>query len=248
MATVICTACGAAVPEGSRFCENCGAALAAREEIKQETVEIPPVPPVPEWKVQPASGPEEAPVPGWVTENTLDPLEGAELRRELDAVLAETSPAAPGIPAVPEVPTAPEAPAVPLSPGLAAAAAAVSAASAAPAAPAAPAEPAAPAAPAAPVSDKPGRKSRYAPMTSWGMALEILLMSIPVLGQILMIIWACGGCRKIARRNLARAYVILLLLAIVLTVAAALVLRFCFADELTRLFEQLVPGYTIRWG
>jgi len=85
-------------------------------------------------------------------------------------------------------------------------------------------------------------------MSSVGMAVEIFLMSIPVIGFILMILWSCGVCRKIARRNLARACLILLVVAVVLLVAAALLARFVFPEELTRLVEQILPGYTIQWN
>ncbi len=95
---------------------------------------------------------------------------------------------------------------------------------------------------------RPGRKSPYAPMNSAGIALQLFLMNIPVLGLILSIIWACGVCRKITRRNLARAHLILLIISVILIVAGALVLRFCFPEELTRAFEQAFPGYTIQWG
>ena len=95
---------------------------------------------------------------------------------------------------------------------------------------------------------RPGRKSPYAPMSSFGMAVQLFLMNIPVLGLILSIVWACGVGRKIARRNLARAWLILLIVGIVLLVAGILVLRFCFPDELVRAFEQAFPGYTIKWG
>lgn len=95
---------------------------------------------------------------------------------------------------------------------------------------------------------KPGRKSPYAPMSSFGMAVQLFLMGIPVIGLILSIVWACGVCRKIARRNLARAWLILLIAAIVLSVAGILVLRFCFPDQLVQAFEQAFPGYTIKWS
>ena len=95
---------------------------------------------------------------------------------------------------------------------------------------------------------RPGKKSPYAPMSGIGMAVQLFLMSIPVLGLILSILWACGVCRKIARRSLARAWLILLIIGILLLVAAAIVLRFCFTDEITHLFEQVFPGYTIKWG
>ena len=85
-------------------------------------------------------------------------------------------------------------------------------------------------------------------MSSLGMAVEIFLMSIPVVGFILMILWSCGVCRKLARRNLARAYLILLIVALVLAVVMALLGRFVFKDQLTQLVEQLLPGYTIQWN
>ena len=95
---------------------------------------------------------------------------------------------------------------------------------------------------------RPGRKSPYAPMSGIGMAVQLFLMNIPVIGLILSILWACGVCRKIARRSLARAHLILLVIGILLLVAGALVLRFCFTEEITRIFEQAFPGYTIKWG
>ncbi len=112
-----------------------------------------------------------------------------------------------------------------------------------------PAQPAYPygAAPA-PQEAAPGKKSPYAPMGSFAMAVQLFLMGIPIIGLILSIVWACGLCRKIARRNLARAWLILLIVAILLTVAGAIVLRFCFPNELVRAFEQTFPGYTIKWN
>jgi hypothetical protein len=104
------------------------------------------------------------------------------------------------------------------------------------------------AAPAAEDPDKPDRKSKYAPMTSLGMAVELFLMSIPVVGLVLMILWSCGVCRKIARRNLARAYLILLIVGLVVTVVLAILARFVFKDQLTGLVEQLIPGYTLQWN
>lgn len=117
--------------------------------------------------------------------------------------------------------------------------------------PAAPAIPVPPPAPAAGVlSPAAAEKQRKAnlPMTTWGTVLSMVAMSIPVIGLIFMIVWACGGCRKIGRRNLARAYIILLVICIVISIVAALLLRFVFTDELTRFVEHILPGYTIQWG
>jgi ribosomal protein L40E len=94
----------------------------------------------------------------------------------------------------------------------------------------------------------PPKGSRYAPISSMGIALSIIAMNIPVIGFILTIIWASGGSKKITRRNLARAQLILILIGIILAFVFALLVRFAFADTITKIFENMYPGYTITWG
>ncbi len=160
-------------------------------------------------------------------------------------------PSVASIPDIPPIPEAPELPEIPAASPYQARPASVPSAEPvyqdpAPAQPVYPYTPAEP--PRTPQEPRPARKSPYAPMTSIGMAIQLFLMNIPVIGLILSIIWACGVCRKIARRNLARAWLILLILGILLIVALAVVARFCFTEEITRIFEQVFPGYTIKWG
>ena len=95
--------------------------------------------------------------------------------------------------------------------------------------------------------EKPASKSKWQIMSTWGTFGAMLLMCIPAIGFILTIIWACGGCRKYAKRNLARAVLLGLVLCLILSVAAALVLRFVFPDVLVRAFEFFNPGYTIEF-
>lgn len=64
----------------------------------------------------------------------------------------------------------------------------------------------------------PAKGSRYEPITMGGYIGIMLLMCIPLVGQILTIVWACGGCRKINKRNLARAMLVFLIISIVLGV------------------------------
>ncbi len=54
--------------------------------------------------------------------------------------------------------------------------------------------------------------SPYEPITAWGFIGILALFAIPVIGWIFAIIWACGGCRKLNKRNLSRGYLMILAL------------------------------------
>lgn len=69
---------------------------------------------------------------------------------------------------------------------------------------------------APPASDAPPAGSKYELISTGGLIGIMLLMAIPIIGQILMIVWACGGCRKLQKRNLARAALILAVIALIL--------------------------------
>ncbi|MBR3556988.1 MAG: zinc ribbon domain-containing protein [Oscillospiraceae bacterium] len=248
---ITCPSCGAALPQGTKHCTECGAKMDA---------------PLEDAAAATAAKAEEA-----VSE--AEAVFGAPFAQQPPSVLLSETPAAaedlsqekpePAYPAQSAAPVQNPAPAYtapassPYAPPPAAqaapAAAPVYPAAAAAAAPAYPApaaypRPAAQAAPVAEDPDKPDKKSKYAPMTSLGMAVELFLMSIPVVGFVLMILWSCGVCRKIARRNLARAYLILLIVGLVLAVVLAILGRFVFKDQITQLVEQAIPGYTIQWN
>ncbi|MBR5114169.1 MAG: hypothetical protein IK101_02630 [Oscillospiraceae bacterium] len=104
-----------------------------------------------------------------------------------------------------------------------------------------------------PEPDRPARKSKWEIMSSWGTVGALLLMAIPGIGFLITIIWACGGCRKYAKRNLARALLLILLLClIVLIIGGALAYLFVLRpilpevlDRITKVFEAIFPGYTI---
>ncbi len=63
----------------------------------------------------------------------------------------------------------------------------------------------------------PGPNSPYEPITTKGYIGIALLMAIPVVGIILAIVWACGGCRKVNKRNFARAMLIMMVIALILS-------------------------------
>ena len=60
-------------------------------------------------------------------------------------------------------------------------------------------------------------------MSTGGFIGIFLLMLIPIVNLILLIVWACGGCRKVNQTNLARAMLVLMLIGIVLSMLLALV-------------------------
>ena len=72
--------------------------------------------------------------------------------------------------------------------------------------------------------DRSEKGSRYAPVSTWGFIGIMLLSVIPVIGWIFVIVWACGGCRKINKRNYARAALIMTLISIIVTCACGYLL------------------------
>ena len=68
----------------------------------------------------------------------------------------------------------------------------------------------------------PPKGSKYDPITTWGYIGITLLMCIPVIGLVLMIVWACGKCKKIAKRNFARAMLIMLAVSLVISLILAI--------------------------
>ena len=78
---------------------------------------------------------------------------------------------------------------------------------------------------AAPSARPSARDERYALITTGGYIGIVLLMCIPLLGLILTIIWAFGGCRKLQKRNFARAALILMAISLVISLTVGLVAR-----------------------
>lgn len=79
----------------------------------------------------------------------------------------------------------------------------------------------------------PATHDSYTPDTSpvvgsWGFVGAILLLNLPVVGFVLSIVWAAGAVSNKNLRNLARAYLLLLLLflAVVLSLLLTVFARF----------------------
>lgn len=69
-----------------------------------------------------------------------------------------------------------------------------------------------------------GSGSPYEVLSSWGFVGSMLLMAIPFVGIIITIVWASGGTVNLNRRNLARGYLILMAIGVVLYVLFAVIL------------------------
>ncbi len=68
--------------------------------------------------------------------------------------------------------------------------------------------------------EKPPKKSKYYPISSFGYVGYTILFCVPVIGWIFAIVWACGGTKNINRRRYARATIIMALISIMLWVGA----------------------------
>ncbi len=87
-----------------------------------------------------------------------------------------------------------------------------------------PPPPSAPPAPPAQPADVPP-EGKYGLISTGGFIGITLLMCIPVVGLLLIILWACGGCRKLQKRYFARAALILTVIMLILALLVGLAVR-----------------------
>ena len=72
----------------------------------------------------------------------------------------------------------------------------------------------------------PPHGSPYELISTGGYMGIFLLFSIPVVGLIFMIVWACGGCKKLSKRYLSQAMLVFALLGVAFSVLAYIVVIF----------------------
>lgn len=97
-------------------------------------------------------------------------------------------------------------------------------------------------APAYPYPQKeqaPGPDSPYGLISTWGYIGIMLLMCIPVIGFILMIVWACGGCKKLQKRNFSRAMLLIMVFSMVLSLIISLVFGGLIKSLIGTIDEQI---------
>ncbi len=95
-------------------------------------------------------------------------------------------------------------------------------------------------APVMPQSAEPPKGSPYAVLSSWGFVGSFLLISIPIAGFIIMIVWAAGGTINHNRRNLARGYL--------LTIAIATAIYVAFVIYTLTVYGTVLPIYHDLWN
>ena len=79
------------------------------------------------------------------------------------------------------------------------------------------------------------------PITTGGYIGIFLLLMLPRINMISLIIWACGGCHKVSKRNMARAMLIWMIIGTVLSGIIVLVVILFFGSELDSL-KNLATG------
>ncbi len=75
------------------------------------------------------------------------------------------------------------------------------------------------------------------PISTGGYIGIFLLMMIPLVNLICLIVWACGGCKKVNKRNLSRAMLVLMLIGIGLGILMTLAGSLLFGDVFNELGE-----------
>lgn len=78
----------------------------------------------------------------------------------------------------------------------------------------------------------------YKPISAWGYVGYQLLFAIPLVGLILLIVFACGGTKRVNLKNFARSYFCAFLVAIAVIIIAVIAF-FSLGIDIADLFKQL---------
>lgn len=69
---------------------------------------------------------------------------------------------------------------------------------------------------AGPITKESLKGTPFEPVGAWGWVGIFLLMGIPIVNLVLLIAWACGGCRKNVKKSYARGTLLMILITVVL--------------------------------
>ncbi len=205
-----CTNCGTGLPEGVAFCPECGTKVPEAVEVKEEnqqSVNVEEQKDTETALTEPAA-PETA---------TTEPAAPETVTTEPVAPeTATTEPVAPEPVAPPPPPPAPQVQQTPPPPPVP------------PSHPPQSTPPQQPPAQPRAITAEAVKGTKYEPISTWGFIGILLLLCIPVVGLILAIVWACGGCRKQSKKSLARALLIIMAITLVIGLLLGLAGKWLF--------------------
>lgn len=92
------------------------------------------------------------------------------------------------------------------------------------------------------------KRDKYALLTFQNIYWSLFLMEIPIIGWIVAIIWSFGIGIKRQRRELARAFLIRLLVSIIMILLGLAMYRWVFRLTLDDLPEVITKGYDWLWN
>ena len=81
--------------------------------------------------------------------------------------------------------------------------------------------------------------SKYEPITTGGYIGIRLLLMLPLVNLILLLVWACGGCRKVNKTNFARALLIMMLISAAISGIIFLIFGSMFGAGLSDITDTL---------
>jgi hypothetical protein len=81
---------------------------------------------------------------------------------------------------------------------------------------------------------------REEPVSTGGWVWILFALMIPLLNLLLLLIWACGGCRKASKRNFARAVLLWTVIGGILATLVLLAGSLLFGEQFDALKESLM--------
>lgn len=93
-----------------------------------------------------------------------------------------------------------------------------------------------------PEEEAPGKDSPYQPISTWGYVGINFIMAVPILNLVMLIVWACGGCRKVNKRNMARGIFLTMLISLVVGIIMTILGLTVFRNIYYEIMENL-PYY-----
>ena len=219
-----CENCGAKMPVESKFCTECGTPFPKVEEKKAQPAPAAEEKPVEQPAEQPVERPVEQPVEASIPAPAEQPIEVP--RRDPEPPYTPAQPVNPtpaqptySQPAQPAQPVNPQPrPAQPVNPTPIVTPAAAPNPAPAYTAPAySPYDPE--------ITKETVKGTKYEPISPLGWVGIFLLVGIPLVGPLLVIIWACCGCRKQNKRTYARGILITWLIGLIIAALLGLALK-----------------------